>query len=254
MRAIRDSSDTLHSYPDRVLAIVLDFYLELFTADTVTSEILEAREQIWSTTHSQQPLFKGLLMPVVDEPDLVDQEYADDTWLFLLYTFSVVETIRCTIEVFCVDCGACFKWGHFDRALCSPLINWKSPNCSRSLFIQRQGTFSVLEDISGFYGEEYGVDALSLMQQLSQQTAAAYREAENILSIDDRDVGLSGVGLVATGKENVVAVDAGCSPGALLVNMSPWSFTPGNGESSQLIYASSSEIPSPSLHLLRECR
>ncbi|KAI5073204.1 hypothetical protein GOP47_0011217 [Adiantum capillus-veneris] len=151
------------------------------------------------------------------------------------------------------------EWDSLNLALCSPLVNWKSPNCCGSLSTQRQGSCNLIEDFSGLYGEEYGADALSLMQQLSQQTAAAYREAERILSCDGRDVGAGEASLV-NGKENVIAVDKQmmdvgiCSPGALLVDTSPWSITPGNGESSHLIYPNCSDVPSPSLHLLRGCR
>ncbi|MCO5594505.1 hypothetical protein L7F22_048537 [Adiantum nelumboides] len=47
----------------------------------------------------QQPTLRGFLMPVADEPDLIDQEYADDTWLFLHYSPHVLDTIRYALEV-----------------------------------------------------------------------------------------------------------------------------------------------------------
>ncbi|MCO5607522.1 hypothetical protein L7F22_061719 [Adiantum nelumboides] len=49
-------------------------------------------------------------MPVADEPDLIDQEYADDTLLFLHYSPDVLDTIRYALEVFCVAIGARIKW------------------------------------------------------------------------------------------------------------------------------------------------
>ncbi|MCO5612078.1 hypothetical protein L7F22_066340 [Adiantum nelumboides] len=38
-------------------------------------------------------------MLVADEPDLIDQEYADDTLLFLHYSLDVLDTIRYALEV-----------------------------------------------------------------------------------------------------------------------------------------------------------
>ncbi|MCO5603156.1 hypothetical protein L7F22_057303 [Adiantum nelumboides] len=53
MRAIRDTDDVLHTDPDQVPDIASAFYEDLFTADPVTVEILDAREHIWSVTHSR---------------------------------------------------------------------------------------------------------------------------------------------------------------------------------------------------------
>ncbi|MCO5566531.1 hypothetical protein L7F22_020208 [Adiantum nelumboides] len=53
MRAIRDTHGILHTDPDPVLDISSAFYEDLFTANPVTDEILDAREQIWSFTHSK---------------------------------------------------------------------------------------------------------------------------------------------------------------------------------------------------------
>ncbi|MCO5574670.1 hypothetical protein L7F22_028460 [Adiantum nelumboides] len=53
MRAIRDGGGALHADPDRVLAIVTEFYEDLFTAEALTHDILEAREQIWSSIHGR---------------------------------------------------------------------------------------------------------------------------------------------------------------------------------------------------------
>ncbi|MCO5577285.1 hypothetical protein L7F22_031112 [Adiantum nelumboides] len=54
---------------------------------------------------AQQPALRGLLMPVADEPDLIDQEYADDTLLFLHHSHDVLDTIQYALEVFCVASG-----------------------------------------------------------------------------------------------------------------------------------------------------
>ncbi|KAH7441377.1 hypothetical protein KP509_03G035300 [Ceratopteris richardii] len=156
------------------------------------------------------------------------------------------------------------EWDNLNLTLYSPLVNWKSPNCCGSLSIQRQVSYNLLEDSPGLFGEDYGADALSLMQQLSQQTATAYMEAEKLLSSESRKEGQVSVTGGSIGKENNVMSfdkqigDGLCSPGSLLVDMSSWSLpsvpTPGHGESSHLIYAKSSDLPSPSLYLLRECR
>ncbi|MCO5553455.1 hypothetical protein L7F22_006976 [Adiantum nelumboides] len=53
MRAIRDIDDVLITDPDRVLDIASAFYEDLFTTDPVTVEIVDARQQIWSATHSR---------------------------------------------------------------------------------------------------------------------------------------------------------------------------------------------------------
>ncbi|MCO5570397.1 hypothetical protein L7F22_024118 [Adiantum nelumboides] len=52
-RAIRDGGGALHTHPDQVLAIATDYYEELFTAESLTDDILEAREHIWSSIHSR---------------------------------------------------------------------------------------------------------------------------------------------------------------------------------------------------------
>ncbi|MCO5581971.1 hypothetical protein L7F22_035860 [Adiantum nelumboides] len=57
-----------------------------------------------------QPALTGLLMQVSDEPDLIDQEYADDTLLFLHYTPDVLDMIRYALERFCVASGARINW------------------------------------------------------------------------------------------------------------------------------------------------
>ncbi|MCO5582890.1 hypothetical protein L7F22_036791 [Adiantum nelumboides] len=52
--------------------------LDVFNLEADIDKILNER--------AQQPALRGLLMPVSDEPDLIDQEYEDDTSLFLHYT------------------------------------------------------------------------------------------------------------------------------------------------------------------------
>ncbi|MCO5567476.1 hypothetical protein L7F22_021168 [Adiantum nelumboides] len=53
MRAIRDTHGVLHTDLDQVLEISSAFYEDLFTVDPVIVEILDAREHIWSFTHSR---------------------------------------------------------------------------------------------------------------------------------------------------------------------------------------------------------
>ena len=77
------------------------------------------------------------------------------------------------------------------------------------------------------YREDYGADALSLMEQLSQHTASAFMEAEQILSSCDGKAKELVQSLLnkpaANEKENMIAVDrqmvdgSVCSPSSLLV-------------------------------------
>ncbi|MCO5598131.1 hypothetical protein L7F22_052223 [Adiantum nelumboides] len=53
MRAIRDTQGVLSTDPDQVLDIASTFYEDLFMAARDTIQILDAREQIWSYTHSR---------------------------------------------------------------------------------------------------------------------------------------------------------------------------------------------------------
>ncbi|MCO5563469.1 hypothetical protein L7F22_017111 [Adiantum nelumboides] len=53
MRAIRDAGGALHTDPDQVLAIAIEFYEDLFTVEAVSDEISDAREQIWSAIHGR---------------------------------------------------------------------------------------------------------------------------------------------------------------------------------------------------------
>ncbi|MCO5584482.1 hypothetical protein L7F22_038410 [Adiantum nelumboides] len=74
-------------------------YLLLFVAETMSDFI-----------RAQQSALRGLLMPVADEPDLIDQEHADDTLLFLHHSHDVLDTIQYALEVFCVASGARINW------------------------------------------------------------------------------------------------------------------------------------------------
>ncbi|MCO5564155.1 hypothetical protein L7F22_017811 [Adiantum nelumboides] len=74
-------------------------YLFLLVAETMSGFI-----------RAQQLALGGLLMPVADEPNLIDQEYADETLLFLHYSRDVLDTIQDALEVFCVTSGARINW------------------------------------------------------------------------------------------------------------------------------------------------
>ncbi|MCO5573426.1 hypothetical protein L7F22_027197 [Adiantum nelumboides] len=74
-------------------------YLFLLVAETMSDFI-----------RAQQPALRGLLMPVADGPDLIDQEYADDTLLFLHHSHDVLDAIQYALEVFCVASGARISW------------------------------------------------------------------------------------------------------------------------------------------------
>ncbi|MCO5574810.1 hypothetical protein L7F22_028603 [Adiantum nelumboides] len=68
MRAIRDNGDILHIDLDQVLAIASNFYEDLFSTDSVTLDILEARKQIWSMSRVTDDMCYQLMEPfIVDE-------------------------------------------------------------------------------------------------------------------------------------------------------------------------------------------
>ncbi|MCO5581542.1 hypothetical protein L7F22_035429 [Adiantum nelumboides] len=58
-------------------------YLFLFVVETMSDFI-----------RAQQPALRGLLMPMSDEPDLIDQEYADDTLLFVHHSHDILDMIQ----------------------------------------------------------------------------------------------------------------------------------------------------------------
>ncbi|MCO5596418.1 hypothetical protein L7F22_050480 [Adiantum nelumboides] len=114
MRAIRDGSGALHTDPNQVLDIVTDFYeawirgvfdIDLFRVQLCATGLplapylfLFVAETMSDFIRLHQPALRGLLMPVSDEPNLIDQEYADDTLLFLHYTLDALDTIRYALE------------------------------------------------------------------------------------------------------------------------------------------------------------
>ena len=65
LRAVRDSQGILQTQPDTVLAIASSYYEELFRAEPVTPEILNARDRVWRhTRHSvTQQMRDGLIAP-----------------------------------------------------------------------------------------------------------------------------------------------------------------------------------------------
>ncbi|MCO5558490.1 hypothetical protein L7F22_012074 [Adiantum nelumboides] len=97
------SSDTIKGHVGRRFELSrfvrqgcpLALYLFLFVAEMMSDFI-----------RVHQPTLRGLLMPVIDEPNLIDQKYADDTLFFLHYTSDVLDTIRYALEVFYVANGA----------------------------------------------------------------------------------------------------------------------------------------------------
>ncbi|MCO5571416.1 hypothetical protein L7F22_025156 [Adiantum nelumboides] len=72
--------------------------------------VLFVAEMMSDFIRAQQSALRGLIMPVADEPDLIDQEYADDTLLFLHYFPAVLDTSHYALEVFCVANGARVNW------------------------------------------------------------------------------------------------------------------------------------------------
>ncbi|MCO5559009.1 hypothetical protein L7F22_012600 [Adiantum nelumboides] len=61
----------------------------------VFEDMVVANVQEEQRMEQAEPTLRGLHMPVIGEPDLVDQEYAEDALLFLLFTYGVLDTIRC---------------------------------------------------------------------------------------------------------------------------------------------------------------
>ncbi|MCO5575427.1 hypothetical protein L7F22_029228 [Adiantum nelumboides] len=54
MRAIRDAGGALHTDPDQVLATATEFYEDLFTAESLTDDILDARDLVFHTRQSDR--------------------------------------------------------------------------------------------------------------------------------------------------------------------------------------------------------
>ena len=49
-------------------------------------------------------------MPIAEEQDLVDQNYAGDTLLYVLYSTKALDSIRRTLSTFCTASGARINW------------------------------------------------------------------------------------------------------------------------------------------------
>ncbi|MCO5546934.1 hypothetical protein L7F22_000373 [Adiantum nelumboides] len=81
MRAIKDGSDVLYIDPDQVLAIASDFYEDLFTAETIIVEILEAREHIWSAIYR---LYAAFFTQCLHQFDMILHTGVDE---FEIFTF-----------------------------------------------------------------------------------------------------------------------------------------------------------------------
>lgn len=51
--------------------------------------------------HAQQRDIQGVALPLAGERDLVDQEYADDTVLMVLYAIAILDATRSFLDVYC---------------------------------------------------------------------------------------------------------------------------------------------------------
>ncbi|MCO5580114.1 hypothetical protein L7F22_033981 [Adiantum nelumboides] len=100
---------------DTIIEVVdeLTPYLFLFVAEMMSDYI-----------RAQQPELRGLFIPVVDEPDLVDEAYADDTMLFLLYT-PVGREQYGTVQLYGSFHTTDENNPGFQEKICSTLRNWK---------------------------------------------------------------------------------------------------------------------------------
>ncbi len=59
---------------------------------------------------AQSSQLQGLHLPIAGEQDFLDQEYADDTLLYALYTPGVLDTIKELLSGFCAASGAKVNW------------------------------------------------------------------------------------------------------------------------------------------------
>ena len=57
----------------------------------------------------QSDAFKGVMLPP-DGEDLLDQEFVDDTMLFVQYTLESLEAVYIALETLCSASGACVNW------------------------------------------------------------------------------------------------------------------------------------------------
>ncbi|MCO5556877.1 hypothetical protein L7F22_010431 [Adiantum nelumboides] len=101
-----DGSLDMMSFPLAWIRGISALYMSASSSVTIGGH---RRCQI-SLEHSSQPALRGLLMLVADKPELIDQEYADDTLLFLHYSPDVLDAIQYALEVFCVASGARINW------------------------------------------------------------------------------------------------------------------------------------------------
>ncbi|MCO5567904.1 hypothetical protein L7F22_021600 [Adiantum nelumboides] len=56
------------------------------------------------------PQIQGLQMPIDGSPDLVEQEYVDDTMIFFQYEFDTLDRLQCTLSVFYCANGFLITW------------------------------------------------------------------------------------------------------------------------------------------------
>ncbi|MCO5548017.1 hypothetical protein L7F22_001473 [Adiantum nelumboides] len=87
------------------------------------SLLFQAFSQVDSSTQSQRSEDCLCQYPM---PDLRYQEYADDTLLFLHYTFDALDTIRYALEVFCIASGALINWEKYYGILAglNDILTW----------------------------------------------------------------------------------------------------------------------------------
>ena len=74
-------------------------YLYLFVGEALSDLI-----------HARQDEIQGVTLPLAGECDLVDQEYADDTLLMVLYAIGVLDATRATLDLYCLASGAHINW------------------------------------------------------------------------------------------------------------------------------------------------
>ncbi|MCO5597441.1 hypothetical protein L7F22_051519 [Adiantum nelumboides] len=74
-------------------------YLFLFFAETMASYF-----------RGRTPQIRGLHMPVDASPDLVEQEYVDDTMIFCQYDSDTLDRLQFTLSVFCCASGSLINW------------------------------------------------------------------------------------------------------------------------------------------------
>ena len=67
-------------------------------------------EALSDLIHARQDEIQGVTLPLAGERDLVDQEYADDTLLMVLYAIGVLDATRATLDLYCLASGARINW------------------------------------------------------------------------------------------------------------------------------------------------